>query len=222
MTMFKTTTPVLCLALLSACAGSEDSPVPPVGAYRAEIAADLGLTDSMPPEQVAALAREWVYTKNHPLPDTPATLGRPGVDLYRALRDGQERHWCMGMAHVLAWMLEELGIPARQVALATPAFFAGAKFETHDTVEVFVGRWVVHDPSFNVTYQCAGGDDAGITDLFQCQDAVTWRYGKVVYAERTLEAYPVPFKDHLYGYHFFASKLNQDAIDDYPFTGWYR
>lgn len=214
---------LLCL-FLAACGGGSSGESSQVhNQIRSEIMADLGLAEGFEPSEAVERAREWIYIKNNPLPASSSSINEEDpYQNYIGIKYGTKSFACAGMSYTLAWMLEQIGIPARQVSIAAKSFFDGTNpYATHQTTEAFInGEWIVHDPSFNVTFQC-DGNTTSVAGLMACQGPITWTYGSVVFSSRTLEVYPVPFAEHLYGYHYYESTLKPESIPDYPFAGWY-
>ena len=192
------------VGVLAACGSEEPSSVPDA-ARRAEILADLGLSESFDPREAALEAREFVYATNHPIPPEPSPYGHDLYAAYTALKGGS-RYYCDGMANVYHFMLSEMSIPSRVVVIGDRDYFTtGSTLNTQTTVDVDLGGWVSMDPTFNVTYRC-DGQEASTVDLVSCRRAgkeITWTYGEVVYPERSLEGYYIPLTDLLYDYRFW-------------------
>lgn len=180
------------------------------GAHRAEVLARLGLTDTFDPADAALEAREWVYKANNPVPPSPSPYSTGALyQAYAGLASGTTGYYCDGMAFVYYFILRELGLDARVVIIGDADYFTtGNTLDTHTTVDVYLdGRWVSMDPTFNVTYQCNGADSS-VVDLVACHEdgkTVTWSYGGVVYAGRTLEEYYIPLTVLLYGYQIWTT-----------------
>ena len=212
--------------------GAPTIPVP--GAYREEVLADLGLeaAHGLTDREVAQLTMEFVYW-NNVWPNEKSTPIDVNVDFHRFYIDwknGDAKFFCGGSSYVMAWILEELGVPARGVQLASQDFIDGKnEGETHVTTEVFLDReWIVYDPTFNVVFQCNNGKDASILDLVDCLmegGEITWKPGEDYGAGHTIEEYPVPIERHLSAYSFnnpYSSRLRFEPGPEVPFLGWYE
>jgi len=200
--------------------------VAPVVDHRAVILSDLGLdpSEKYDAEDLAYLAREFVY-KTNTWPTEDSTWIEVNDDffpVYEAWKLGEAKFKCGGSGYTLAWMLEEIGVPARGVQLAAQTFLDGeANLDTHVTTEVFLnGKWVVQDATFNVSFEC-DGKPASILDLVDCDEVVS--ISGEDQSKHTLEAYPVPFLDFLAAYSInnpYASKLKYESVPEYPFQNW--
>lgn len=202
---------IIMLALLTAC--GHDDYIP--GVHRDQVMADLQIAESdlENTEAVVALVRDYVYANNigpdnWPLfppfgPVTPVDDGGDFYNQYLQWKAGNVRYQCGELGYVQAFLLEELGIPARGVALAT-ADYPEDIYTTHVTTEAFYnGKWIVSDATFNVTFQCDGGDDLGIVEMRACLDnggTLTSERGVTSRPTLTLEEYWYPFDDLLYSY----------------------
>ena len=196
-----------------------------VETVRERILGDLGLDPQGEylPEDLTYLAREFVYrTNTWPKESTQIDVELDFLPTYEAWKMGEASFKCGGSAYTLAWMIEQLGVPARGVQLAAQTFLEGeTDLDTHVTTEVYLkGKWVMHDPTFNASFRCHG-KDASILDLVECEEpeAVLG----VDQSKHTLEAYPIPYMDFLAAYSFnnpYASRLRLDPDQDFPFEGW--
>jgi hypothetical protein len=205
---------------------------PPPGYYRDQILKDLGIAqiDDYSEGQLALAAREFVYLTNQE-PEgevTPIDVTIDFASKYEDWKIGDAKFLCGGSSYVLAWMLEDLGIPARAVQLATQNFIDGFnKDETHVTTEVFLnGQWIIEDATFNVSFSC-DGKEASILDLAECLksgEKIAWNPGdKYGGFGHTVEDYPVPFADHLAAYSMnnpYISRLRYEQVLAFPYAGW--
>ena len=221
--MSRVVLPVVIASLfVLACAGcrqTDQRPIP--GTHRQEVLLDIGLepSRSFDDTEAALRAREFVYLTNT-LPADRSTRFSTRSDFYPvyiAWKAGDAQFLCGGMSYVHAWMLEELGIPARSVLLATEEFFNGDRFATHVTTEGYIDdQWQVLDPTFNAALHC-GSSTADVLALRECND-VNWTVGTQL-PGRTLDEYPTPFIDYLFAYRFntyYSSLLHYEAVPASP------
>jgi len=178
--------------LLSACGSAEESDPTPVGTYRAEVMADLALTEPIDPYTASVAARDFVSSKVMDSSTEPKInrKSRSAMhDLYVKVKGGQERLQCSGMALVMQFMLEEIGVPVRSVILASEDFFTyGRDYpnSSHVTVEA---NGVVLDPYFNASFQCGGVGDLLSTDqMVQCGNNVAPVMGPYPHWQRPIPA----------------------------------
>lgn len=175
--------------------------------FRAEIMADLGLTEPVDNVTAAIAARDFVSARvmdstweQSSIPKH--RIGRYG--LYSKVRDGTARLQCSGMAAVLEFMLDEMGIPARMVAFASEDVFTYNDWNypqsSHIAVEIENG--FVIDPYFNTAYQCGGtGDYLSAQEMVACRYSVTWVRGPIPTAIGRADIEALTYGFHHYLYH---------------------
>jgi len=172
--------------------------------------------------------RDFVYRK---------TIVGPGdfdyqnpVNHFISLDNGASKMLCGGMAQTYSWLLNQHGIPARTVQLATQKFVEGLRRnDTHVSVEVFdanLGTWIVSDPTFNVSFKCDGiGPLLNFSELYQCKSN-----GKMIepiengytYIEgRRVNQYYLPYSDLLYGIKASEVSGALEALE-VPSKGWLK
>lgn len=180
--------------LLYACGSAEESDPTPVGMYRAEVMSDLGLTDPVDPYTASVAARDFVSSKVMDSSTEPKIDRKSRAalhDLYLKVKSGQAVLVCSGMSLVMEFALEEIGVEARSIILASEDFFTYGRdypSSSHVAVEVYVGAPVVFDPYFNATYQCGGvGDLLSAEQMVQCRGNVTWIQGPYPHWQRVLD-----------------------------------
>lgn len=204
------------------------SGLPLPGVYRKEILSDLRINklDGYSDLEITEFAREYVYSENV-WPEGSSSDVNVTADYYPEYllwKEGVQKYMCGGSSYTLAWILEELGIPARGVQLATINFIEGlTDFETHVTTEVYIdGEWIIQDATFNTAFEC-DGVLVGIQKLAECIEGEVVEVLGEDQSNHTLETYPIPFLDHLAGRSFnnsYSSRLLYQEIPDYPFPGW--
>ncbi len=226
---------IVILLILTGCGSSNTHYTP--GIHRAEVMDDLKITDLSDAKSVVAKVREYVYLNNiapanWPLkpPFGPVSGINTKGDFYNQYiqwKAGQYRFECGELGYVQEWMLEELGIPAHDVALATVDYFNGNIYTTHVTTEAyFNNKWSVTDATFNVTLQCNNGEDASIHELKDCLNkggTITWHSGPAYKAPLSLEEYTTPIANLIYAYqtnYVYKSRLKPEPDEAYPYPGW--
>ena len=115
--------------------------------------------------------------------------------------DGQ----CGTFATAVLDLCEKLDVTARRVALATERFAEGKAIgDTHELVEVFDptnARWVLFDPSFNLTFEGPDGRLLGLKDLLTAAaDGKDWRAVPIgtLRPGRTINDYYLKYEDLLW------------------------
>ena len=232
----KTLLTVMLLVMLSGC-GDKDYYIP--GAHKEELMKTLKITDLSDQKSVVSTVREYIYMNNvspsgwplRPPFGAVSPIDTRGDFYWQFLewKAGSKKYQCGELGYVQAWMLEELGIPARGVALATVDYFSGGIYTTHVTTEAYLGgRWVISDATFNVTLQCNGGENTNVLGLRECLSAggtVTWLSGPAYRAPLSLEEYFTPFANLLYAYETnfaYSSRLRKEPVRSHPYVGWIR
>lgn len=177
---------LLCV-FLCACGGGggSGSSSPEQPSYRAEIMADLGLVDPIDETQAAIQARHFVSTNvvdSTYEPSIPSDHEQLHA-LYVSVKNREAKLQCSGMARVLQFMLNELGIQSKMVILASEEAIAyGLNYpqSSHVVLEAVTDKPIVLDAYFNASYQCQGvGNLLSADEMVACRYGVTWIKGDV-------------------------------------------
>jgi len=147
--------------------------------------------------EYAIAVTDYVH-RNVPLgrADTPGTVANR---LSRAVLLMGEQALCGDFSLFTQMILENSGIPARKVQLATAQYVNGEqRGDTHVTVEALINnKWTIFDPTFNATFSCGDKTLIGVEEARACGANLAAVQNPSTLPGRSVAEYPVPYPDLL-------------------------
>ena len=181
--------------------------------------------DASNPTEINRALRDYVYRSNKVGGNSPKGLVTPQL-IFTHLGVAGWDELCGGMSEALAWALNNVGIEARVVQLATKDFVEGRDaYDTHVTVEARIdGKWRISDPTFNVAVSCSDGEKfiavEGVRACLQRGRHLTFVQGRTQIENRTIASYYAPYRDFFFAYKTKGKEVPADwlahALAYYP------